>query len=199
MGTLSLTLPTIGQPNSTEDVKIPNALTAIQSEYNANIPNILGAYKPLFQGSTTATAGLTAGTYYITTSGLVASGTATANPIQSVFYIDPAALAISGYSTKIRVVCVVNTNGTAPGMNFIMGVHPVTASAGAANSVSITLGAATIAATVFVPALSTLGQGTSIDVAMPAATQLACGVVTSGTIAANASVVLGWQIQYRYV
>lgn len=34
MGTLSLTLPTIGQPNSTEDVDVLNALTAIQNFVN---------------------------------------------------------------------------------------------------------------------------------------------------------------------
>lgn len=34
MGSISLTLPTIGQPNSTEDVKIPNALSALQTFVN---------------------------------------------------------------------------------------------------------------------------------------------------------------------
>jgi hypothetical protein len=37
MGLVSLTLPTVGQPNSTEDPKINSALTALQNVINGNI------------------------------------------------------------------------------------------------------------------------------------------------------------------
>lgn len=37
MGLVSLTLPTVGQPNSTEDPKINSALTALQNVINGNL------------------------------------------------------------------------------------------------------------------------------------------------------------------
>jgi hypothetical protein len=37
MANISLTLPTIGAPNTTEDVKVRNALAAIQADYNGGI------------------------------------------------------------------------------------------------------------------------------------------------------------------
>src|SRR6266498_1163856 len=37
MSILALTLPSIGSPNSTEDVDIINAFSAIQSDYNGNV------------------------------------------------------------------------------------------------------------------------------------------------------------------
>ena len=37
MSQLALTLPSIGQPNTTEDVDIVNAFTTIQTDYNGNI------------------------------------------------------------------------------------------------------------------------------------------------------------------
>jgi len=37
MGQISLTLPTVGAPNTTEDVKVRNALQAIQTDYNGNL------------------------------------------------------------------------------------------------------------------------------------------------------------------
>src|SRR3954462_4999140 len=100
MGTLALTLPTIGQPNSTEDVKIPNALTAIQTEYNTNIPNVLGAWKPLFTFNSLMNAGApTNGTPTWFSTGSVLSPSGAAHTNQSVFpYIDPADYAISGYT-----------------------------------------------------------------------------------------------------
>jgi hypothetical protein len=37
MGLLNLTLPSIGQPNSTEDVDVVNAFSAIQTVLNGNL------------------------------------------------------------------------------------------------------------------------------------------------------------------
>lgn len=39
MGLLNLTLPTVGQPNSTEDVDVVNAFNAIQTLLNGNLDN----------------------------------------------------------------------------------------------------------------------------------------------------------------
>lgn len=49
MSLLNLTLPSIGQPNSTEDVKIVNALTAIQSVVNGNLDSSNFAAQPAYQ------------------------------------------------------------------------------------------------------------------------------------------------------
>src|SRR4051794_13614401 len=65
MGLLNLTLPTIGQPNATEDVDTVNAFSAIQTEMNGHLDNSnLSASAGIVESKlATGSNGIAAGTF----------------------------------------------------------------------------------------------------------------------------------------
>lgn len=201
MGLLALTLPSIGSPNATEDVDIVNAFTAIQTEYNANIPNILGAWRPLFGGQLQiGGGGGGAATWYAAYFGGIAqSGVENGNGVIGVYYIDPAHYAVSGYTTQLRVQVSLMTNATAPNNNSTAGLFPVSSVAGTANNNNLTLGSSIVATAINNPAANSIVTSTSGNVTMPGAVQTIVGVTLSAANAANARTVISVLAQYRYV
>lgn len=197
MGTLTYTLPTLGNPNATEDPLVRQALSDTKTEYNANIAAMLGTYKPLFNSPMLVIIGSTvASTLMISGSGgPIVSG---ANGQVYAKYIDPADYAIAGYTTKLRIRILATVNATAPAVNFTMGLYPVTLSGGAANLI-YTVGTAVISGILSGPGASAVTTGVVSEVTMPAAQLLVPAVVVSGTTAANSQCSLSWQAQYRHV
>jgi hypothetical protein len=106
-----------------------------------------------------------------------------------VVYIDPADIAYGALTTKYRVQASCLTNATAPAITFTVGLYPVSAVAGGAGAVSITLGTVATGSTVVftTPSSSTRSNGNSGDFAAPAAGYYALGVVASGSQAANSN------------
>lgn len=201
MGLLAITLPTIGQPNSTEDIDIVNAFTTIQTEYNANIPNILAVWQPVF--SIYSYLGVVgAATYYLVQSG----GGQTPNGVNNgsspiaAPYVDPADFAISGYTTQIRLRATIYTNATAPAVTFTMGWYPVTFAGGVGNLIP-TLGTVVSGTTVAIasPAALSAVTGVSSAITMPAAGAYSPGVVYSGTPAANSYQAVMVELQVRHI
>lgn len=143
-----------------------------------------------------------AGTFVLgngsTGTGVAASG-ATAG--LSVFYIDPADFTAGTRTTKYRVRAGCLTNATAPTINYTVGLYPVTAVAGGAATVSITLGAVTAGSTVAFNAqgASTPAQGNSGDFTAPVAGYYALATVVSGTAAANSAAAVRARLQMRQV
>lgn len=218
MGTISLTLPVIGQPNSTEDVKIPNALSAIQTFVNgqnvadtnvtpagltdaslASPNNVVWRPTPVLVPSFIL-AGTVAATYAVVTGGLSSGGTGTAPPL---WYPQSADLAVAGKTTRFRVVVGYAVNATAPGVTFTWGLYPVTAVAGGASVVSYTLGTVVVGSTVLVVTPGASGGTRSVSSgfdmsALTNGTLYVPGVVVSATTNANSHVHFNFSLEMRH-
>lgn len=147
MGLLSLTLPTIGEANATEDVDVRNALSAIQTVINGNIdgsnaPNIDAALARLIpitdiRGGTWV-AGTGNGNYATSTAtGATPTPLGTQGSAVSAIYFDPARHAVSGKTTKLVVAASLFTNAVNPAMSFTLGFWPGTITPGVSGGTSI--------------------------------------------------------------
>lgn len=108
----------------------------------------------------------------------------------SVFRLDPADWP-GGVTPKLRIRVIVSTNATAPTSTFTFGLYPVTASAGGAAAVSVTLGAVVAGSTAVVaaPAASTPGvTAESGEFDCPAAGAYALGVALAPSMVASSAV-----------
>ena len=134
-----------------------------------------------------------------TTSGLREDGIGTltgANGGYAVFHLDPADLPAGAL---LRLKTLVLVNNTAPTVNFSVGLYPVSAPAGVAATLSLTVGAATIAPLLTTaPAANSITYAASADTAHPNAGLFALQVVVSGQMAANSAVVVRARLDAKY-
>lgn len=142
MASLSLTPPTIGQPNSTEDVDIVNAFTAISNwAGSSDFANIQTDYNNIieFHGHWSTAAHTGAGNYIVQRNHITPSPLSAATSLMSsvYFYLDPANYALSGRTAKLRVYVVHDTNSQAMGMTITYGLYPITVTRGGAGAVNI--------------------------------------------------------------
>ena len=129
----------------------------------------------------------------------IAAGAALAG--NAALYLDPAIYAAGTRTTYYNIRCNAVTNATASAVNFTVGLYPVTASAGAAATVSVTLGTLVAGSTTAfnTPGAGALLNGASGDFAAPAAANFALAVVVSGAMAANSSVMVRARLFSRQV
>jgi hypothetical protein len=160
-------------------------------------------YRTLLAGTGAAESAAVAGTYAFSQGAdeILASGTANNEFLPVALYLDDADYTISGRTTKLRLRAQAYTNGAGPGITLTVGLHNITGSTGSAGQNSVTLAAAVAGSTVAFasPAQNTLTQGNSGDFNVPADGYYALGVVLSGTLAADARVMLAAQLQQRWV
>jgi hypothetical protein len=92
-------------------------------------------------------------------------------------------------------------NATAPAANFTPGIYPLVANGGTAGVINLSsFVTPTVAASVITtPGATSLTPFASSTVTMPAAANYGPGVVVSATTAANSTVAIHFQAQYRYV
>lgn len=208
MGTLTYDIPTVGLSVVTEDPKIRNALTAYKSEYNNNIRQILGQWKPLhtfwgdgvsFTSAALAYPVATSATAHI---GFQLSGSipdANNDPYR-VFYWDPADYAISGYNTRWRIVYVLCTNSVAPAVTITMGVALVVAVAGSGAFNYASLATPRLEEVTFAsPAASTRFVTKGAELAAPAAGHYSASANFSSLPSGTCSLSWNWQLYYRHV
>ncbi|MEX0992854.1 MAG: hypothetical protein WDZ37_02555 [Solirubrobacterales bacterium] len=113
------------------------------------------------------------------------SGTSyvTPNPGSAVFYFDGADYAVSGKTTNFRIRATANTNATAGGQTWTVGMYPATNVAGAADNLTYTLGAAVGNTVAFAsPGASTRNQGASTTFSAPANGWYVLGVASSAAM-----------------
>lgn len=202
MGTLALTLPTIGQPNSSEDVKIPNALSAIQTEYNTNIPNVLASIKSVSNPIGYIPGGTTAGEYYLLPSNIIvasSSSLASSGLADGFTYLASTDYAIAGYTTKLNLRAIMLGNATSAGVGSITyGLKQITAGAGGSPStLTVTLGAFAISTSIV--AAGSGPQSLTVQAAFPSNGLYLPVVSWAGTAAANSGTVVGMQISVSYL
>jgi hypothetical protein len=136
--------------------------------------------------------------YVSGTATTVGSGDVPAIPL---IYFDDADYTVGSKTTKLRLRAQVNTNATAwSSVTATFGLYPVTF-AGAADTLTITLGTVVSGSTVAIanPSASTTNQGNSGDFTIPSDGQYCIGVVTSATLTNNAAALLTAQLQTRNV
>lgn len=178
------------------------------------------AYRTLLVSAGLASEALPAGTYPLapppmgtaagTDQSLIPSGTARATTIgptssmadttlTPLIYFDDADYTVGSLTQKLRLRAQVSTNATAwSSVTATFGLYPVTF-AGAANTLTVTLGTVVSGSTVAIanPSASSVNQGNSGDFTIPSDGQYCIGVVTSATLTGNAAALLTAQLQTR--
>lgn len=135
MTTLSLSVPTVGQPNSTEDVKVANDFTTLQAWANGSIDGAnLDASLPgrrLIMQTAIGMSGLAATTQLMNgASDAVLSGTGGTNRNIAWAYLDPAGFAVVNRTTKLILRASLAVNSTAPAASFAAQLGAVTFTGG---------------------------------------------------------------------
>lgn len=178
----------------TTTLATPSNVTAIDnnSRYNT-VLDIAGSH----------IAGKVAGTYALAYGDpLAVSGVGTLYPIGIIQITGSDYPMINGKSTKLRIRANLFTNDVAPTGNFTFGFYPITrpATSGGAGLCIFTLGTVvpgSNGATFTTPAADLQLTAISADFSLPADGFYCVGVVTTGTIAANAHVHVTAQLQMR--
>jgi hypothetical protein len=196
----SFTVPTIGQPNSSEDADIANALQQIYDILNGNIDSsniaaagvsnaelaspTAGRYRTICaEVSCGFSAAQTTGTYVLCLNGKVnsAADTIVAGGPRLVS-IRSADHAVTGMTTKLRLATWLAGNNTSMGSCVIkLGLYPITAVSGSATTLLITLGTVVTGTdvTLTAPSNSAVQQASS-DITLPSDGVYALGMVISG-------------------
>lgn len=142
----------------------------------------IGAHR-IYSGNTLITAGQTATTSGLNLTSLGSLGGAAAS--QSVFRLNPSNVPPWAI---LRLTLEYETNNTAPGVNFTIGLYPLSSPAGAAGTaVTYTAGAATGTVVINAPAANTADKVTT-TFAFPAEGIFALQAIVSGTTAANSAI-----------
>ena len=218
MTQISTTLPTIGSPNSTEDVDVRNSLQAIINVVNGQLSadNMTAAFakdvvEPAFSGykpivarsgimSTSASPGLLGGDGdHGSCPPVGVAGTSFAD---YAFYLDPAMFAAGSRVTKLRLSAELHVNAVAPGLNCSVNCYPVSTWGGAsgASPIITALGLQIGTLVTFTaPAANSHQQASSVDVNFPAAGWYVLGLVPNGTQAANSYLACRAELQMRQV
>lgn len=185
----------------------------VATEVNANYAALAGQYKTLLVASVSLYADFGANTYVLgaeDVQGNAAPLPSTGNLIGNdasqkwappMIYFDDADAIATSLTQKLRVRFQVNTNATAwSSVTATAGLYPVTF-AGAADTLTPTLGTVVTGSTVAIanPSASTTNQGNSGDFTIPSDGQYCLGVVTSAALTNNAVALLTAQLQTRSV
>ncbi len=193
MSELSLVLPEIGKPDTTEDPKIVTAFTAIQTFANGNIGGVnvepeLTGLRLISRTYCLFKAGEAAGTY-IPSQGSYQKMTASTASFNALppnwLFLSPADYSITGKETQLAIKVDVATNATSPATTFTFGVYPVEQYLGAEAEFKIKYLAVAAGTTVALTPGAANNESTGLRVAMPAAKYASVGFTTSAESAAK--------------
>lgn len=171
--------------------------------YKSSFESTFSMYKAVANTYHVRADALTAATYVLAEGSVAPLAVTAAGAGLAVFHLEPVDFTATGRTTFLRLKASLLTNAVAPTVNFTLGLYPVATVAGAAATVSITLGAVITGTTVAftTPGASNLFQGVSTDVS--AATIVAgyyvIGLVVSGASAASSAQAIAARLQVRQV
>ncbi len=137
---------------------------------------------------------------------LLASGSGTATAFGATFgspylvALDGSDYSVSGLTAKYRIRAGIAVNATAPAKTFTIGLYPITV-AGAADTLTVTLGTVTSGSTVAVASPSASASATSAgsDFTPPSSGVYALGVQLSGAPAASSAGLVYARLEVRHV
>lgn len=218
-GSVNPNLPTIGDPNSTEDADVRNSFITLRDALNAVLTPANALDGATLGAATVSDAKLAspmgavwatiaqdrgmargvipnvAGTYALTGNSISAFATSD-NSFATPFGLDAANLTVAGKTTQLRVHTIFAVNNTAPGINFTAGLYPIGSAQGASGQLFLNNGTVVTGSTVAVslPGANGIYNLSSSDFAVPTAGAFALGVVLSGTIAAASYVMISCRL-----
>lgn len=216
MGTINPPIPTIGDPNSTEDEDVRTALIEIRDEINGllNVDNLAddagltdgqlaspnnSVYKEIASSTTNIPNGATTGTYLFTEHGAITGVSAAITSYFPRIYLNDDNYLVAGKTTKLRLVTYQLTDNDDPESTFTCGVYPLSAVVAGNISVGTVVTDSTTVHTL--TAANQISIDISEDFDIPETTGLyTIGVVISvGTTAASSDHTIGFSLQYRHV
>jgi len=176
-----------------------------------NVPNLSAAfttYKRLERGAAQATN--STGVLVLNLTGVIATGlnnvgvnTVNATTSDYLAELDPTDYNANSRVTKLRLRFTIVTNATAPAVNYVAGLYPITGYGGAAGVPPFIQAVGTVVAgstvTINAPAAAGRTKSDGTDFNFPAAGAYCLAVQPSGAAAANAVVHLIAQLQMRQV
>lgn len=143
-----------------------------------------------------------AGATYLMPEGYyVPAASAATNSQMGVVYLDPADHFVPGKLTKFRIRASLEVNNINTARTFVMGLYPITASAGAADLGNATAGTVTPNSLVTFtnPVANSLNQGNSGDFDAPVAGFYSLGYTSSGAITADSVASISAYLQVHNV
>lgn len=202
-GTLAPTIPTIGQPNSTEDVDIRDSITVLRDGLNAILNSSNGIdypYHTLVQGHGVTGNGTNAneaGLLSFNGAGIIVNGSLISAGFNlASLYLDTSDHKVANKTAKYRIRAQVMTNSTSPGaMKWTFSLYPIQVS-GAANQVNVAINAAVGSSAVIEnPSTAKITNAVSATFNAPATAAYALGVICSAKPAANSAQMLKAELQ----
>lgn len=141
-------------------------------------------WETLLDAASQLAASSAAGTYQFSVDGGSLTTSLALTGKQRVIPLDPANYAVTGKTAQLRIVGHVQTNSTAPGVNFTFGLYPISSIA----ALTATLGAVVSGSTIAInaPAANTQTAAYGPAFNMPAAGSYLLAVVTSAANSAFA-------------
>ncbi len=180
---------------------LPSSANAMEDDYEA----AFGTYKQLSERSVDLAGGATAGTYWLTPSGIAVAGPITNSP--SLIWLDPARCWTDAYTSAVNprsVYCslaagLISGTPAVGTVTFTAGLYAVTGeAAGAVTFAGTPISGSTV--TITSPAASSVENAAySGDFAAPAAGYYGLGVAVSATLAATSLVQILASLSYRQV
>lgn len=212
MGLITSALPTIGDPNSTEDVDVRTLLSDLKTLVNGNIDdtNINAAsyvagnaqlWRPVLQtyAAFNTNSYASATTYLVATGGTVTAGVASGG-VPTFYYLASEFPALGSKSVKFRVSTNLLVGSNAPGINLIFGLYAITNTTGT-TPVAINPGTvfASSTTTFSSPAANSKTHVNSSDLTgLVDGSFYACGFSVSGAGAASSGVMAQVNLEYKY-
>lgn len=148
-----------------------------------------GVFRLIHQTRTAVPGSLATGSVYMfqdVSAAAIASGTTTASPHGlSLLHIYGTHHTVNGKTPRLRTRVLLGANATAPAVNVVVGLYPVTV-AGASGNMTFTLGTVVSGSTVTftTPSASAFVIGVGADFAFPVDGAYILGYTVSGTTAA---------------
>lgn len=205
MTSLALSIPVVGQPHSTEDPKVGNDLTAIQTWANGSVDGVnlddsVTGRRMIAQTFAFVPAATATGNYFVNADGTLVASAANSTKAVNWWYVDQSIYTVVGKTAApllLRIAAA--TNSVAPGGScFVQGGMNAVTFAGATGNLTTTVGASQTSASFGTGGLSA-SSGAVIEAAAIVAF-LSVGayapVVTIGgaATAANSAVSLNLQL-----
>jgi hypothetical protein len=150
---------------------------------------ILGQREPFYRVAASMPGGTAGGTTYfpfVSGNFVAVTGTRGADALAFKLFQPTDYAGLTGVVPRLRLRAAWATNGTAPGVNFTVGLYLITGLASANNAIGVNAVTGVSGATVTLgtPAAGSVGSDVSADFLMPSGTHI-IGVVPSGTVATN--------------
>lgn len=205
MGTLTYSHTLVAGTNeNVNDVQdmFNDARTVINGNIDgANAPALVSNVRTHHVSTLQITQSLAAGTYFVNQLGTLKATAVDSGGAAVMFSIIAADLTMTGLTPKMRLRTTMATNATAPGINFTMGLYPVSSVAGASGNQLVTLGTVVAGSTIArnAPTASTLFADVTSDFSLPSDGPYIFGVVTSGANALNSTTGITFQLQVHWV